>query len=234
MKMIKAFLMLSCIATNFEYLYFENQLSLISIGIVFGFYFLASAIHLLVHEGGHLIGGLLSGYKLLCLQLGPLNIIIGKYGMPTFLWKKTHGGQCIMFPTNKKNVRFKAYNMGGVFANILIVLLSLLLLIPSVFYAKLLLIELLFVGAYKIISNSIPHKFNSMLNDGYIVMLLNRDKAIQKDYAIYLKLYAALFLGESISTCDYVYERKPSKDNDELLYYNEIQNLLQSIDSKVD
>lgn len=93
--------------------------------------------------------------------------------------------------------------------------------------------ELVFVGAYKILVNLIPHKTNGVPNDGYIVKMLDAHIAMRKDYALYLRIYADTFLNKAISPSDYQYERNESLSDDELLYYNEIQEILKSINAQM-
>lgn len=229
MKMLKIILTLLSIAVTVAFLCFENCLTETSLMFAFLLYSLSSAIHLLVHESGHFVGGVVSGYKLLCLQLGPMNIIVGKNNKPAILWKGSLSGQCVMLPKHIEDVRFKAYNMGGLYANVVVIILSFLFLLMDSFWTSLLFIELVCVGVQKIIVNAVPHKTNSIPNDGYIIKILKKDKAVQKDYAMYLKLYGKLFLGEDISPQDFMYEREVSEDKDAMLYYNEIQDILSSL-----
>ncbi len=230
MKVFKTCLTLLSIVITVTFLYFEKHLSLPFIGIALLFYFLSSAIHLLAHECGHFIGGIVSGYELLCLQLGPLNIVC-KNNKPSLVWKCSLSGQCIMIPKQISSVHFKAYNIGGVLANALIVILSFTLLLINSFLAYLLFIELVCVGIQKILVNAIPHKTKSIPNDGYIVKLLNGNIAVQKDYAVYLRLYGKLFFDEDVTVQDFIYEREVSEDENEMLYYNEIQNIISSMNS---
>lgn len=227
MKYIKVLTLLSCFATNLVFLYFENRLSFMSLVLAFIFYLISSAIHLVSHECGHLIGGLLTKYKLLFLQLGPCNVMM-KNGRLSFSWRKTHGGQCVMYPEQVNGNCYKAYNLGGALANIVVSLLGFLLLVPNTFNFSLLFIEIVIVGIQKVVTNLVPHKTNSIPNDGYIVKLLKNNQAIQQDYAMYLRLYADLFLEKHISINDYQYKRKYVKDAEELMYYNELQEMLQS------
>ena len=44
-------------------------------------------------------------------------------------------------------------------------------------------------------------------------------------------LYGKLFLDETVSAQEFVYEREVSADENEMLYYNEIQDILHSINS---
>ncbi len=230
MKVFKAILTLLSVAVIAAFLDFENRLSWSFGGIALLFYFLCSAIHLLAHESGHYFGGVISGYSLLYLQLGALNIVV-KNNKQTLFWKASLDGQCVMIPKDAAAVRYRAYNLGGIFINVLVVILSFLLLLCNSFWTSLLFIELLCVGCQKILVNSIPHKTNSIPNDAYIVKLLKKSAAIQKDYAMYLKLYGKLFMDEDISPQDFIYEREKSEDEDEMLYYNEIQDILSSLTS---
>lgn len=231
MKTLKAVLTLLNIAATIVFLWLKGRFSGMDIVIAVGLFLLASAIHLVAHEGGHFIGGAVSGYKLLRLQLGPLNIVKNVHNQFQIFWKSALSGQCIMIPKQSHTVRFKAYNLGGVFANILFTLLSFGLLFLDSFYMTLFFVELLCVGVHKALINAIPHKTNSMPNDGYVVKLLKKDEAIQKDYAMYLMLYEKLFWNEPIDPQDYTYKRKAPADADDLLYYNEIQGILSEVDT---
>lgn len=51
--------------------------------------------------------------------------------------------------------------------------------------------------------------------------------------ALYLRIYADTFLNKAISPSDYQYERNESLSDDELLYYNEIQEILKSINAQM-
>ena len=124
-------------------------------------------------------------------------------------------------------------NLGGVIANAIIAALSTLLMLPNNFYLLMMMIELVFVGAYKILVNLIPHKTNGVPNDGYIVKMLDAHIAMRKDYALYLRIYADTFLNKAITPSDYQYERNESLSDDELLYYNEIQEILKSINAQM-
>jgi hypothetical protein len=230
MKVFKAILTLLSIAAIGAFLDLENRLSWSFGGIALLLYFLSSAIHLLAHESGHYMGGAISGYSLLYLQLGALNIVV-KNNKPTLFWKASLNGQCVMIPKSTTAVRYKAYNLGGIFTNALVVGLSFLLLLYNSFFASLLFIEIFCVGIQKVLVNAIPHKTNSIPNDAYVVSLLKRNVDVQKDYVMYLKLYGKLFLDETFLVQEFVYEREVSADENEMLYYNEIQDILHSINS---
>ena len=227
MNTIKALLALMSIVVTTVFLYFTNHLNVAFCSLTIALYIASSSIHLISHECGHLIGGIASGYKFLYFQIGPLKILSDE-GKVSFKWEKPLAGQCVMIPDLIYPVRFKAYNLGGIFANFVIVILWFPLLSIHSFWSSLLLIEIILVGIKKILINIIPYKSSAAPNDGYIVMLLKRGAAVQKDYAMYLRLYREIVLEKPIVPQQYTYERENCIDQDELLYYTEIQTLLNS------
>lgn len=231
MKLAKIILLLLFIGINFAVLYTEGKLSFITIALVVTLISASSAIHLSAHECGHLIGGLISGYKLVYLQIGPVNLQANRSKKLSLSVKNTRGGQCIMLPPENAVVHYKAYNLGGIYANAFISAVSALLLLTDSFYAILLFVQLLFIGLIKIITNLFPHMTHSAPNDGYVVKLLKCDPAIQKDYVTYLSLYAALFWNESVCRNEYLYSRESVKNSKDLLYYNGIQELLKMLET---
>jgi len=228
MKVFKAFLTILSIVITLIFLLFTDRFELLYLFSALLCYILSSAIHLLAHEFGHFIGGISSGYTLLCLKLGPLNIILNRNRKVSLHWKSSLSGQCIMIPKKTLPVRYAAYNLGGIIANLAIITLSFILLIFSSYFASLLLVELLCVGVQKVLINSIPHKTNSIPNDGYIVKLLNNSLDVQKDYSMYLNLYGKLFFDEKISAKEFTYDREITDNEDEMIYYNEIKEILSS------
>lgn len=134
-----------------------------------------------------------------------------------------------MLPPKTSIIRYKAYTLGGIYANVFISVISLLLLLFDSFYTTLFFIQLLFIGIIKIIINLFPTINHDIPNDGYVLRLLSHNAAVQKDYLFYLSLYASLFRNESICPSEYLYVRELPKNEAELLYYNGIRNLLKTI-----
>ena len=227
MKMIKVILALITIMVIVAFLYSTNHLNSTFCGLAIVFYSISLLIHLIAHECGHLIGGIISGYKLLYFQVGPFRIFFdeGKMG---FSWEKSLVGQCVMVPYQRYPLKFKAYNLGGIYANLTIIILCSALWSFHSFWSSLLFLEIFLVGTKKILINAIPYKSHSVVNDGYTVMLLKKGDAVQKDYAMYLNLYSKILLNKPIIRKQYIYERENYTDRDELLYYTEIQDMLKS------
>ena len=184
-----------------------------------------------MHEVGHFIGGLLSGYKLIVLQIGRANLIGSRSGDYKLEIKMTKGGQCIMLPPDREPVRYVAYNIGGIIMNLAITIASTILLLFNSNVATLVFLEFLLSGIFKIVSNSVPNMVNGIPTDGYIIKLLKGRPLIQGDYQKYLSLYAKIYWEEDISVDDYVYARK-EENTDDLLYYEGINDLLNDIQNK--
>ncbi len=231
MKTAKIILILFGVAANIAFLYLNDKLGLFSVVLTLIFFSIASAIHLALHECGHLIGGFVSGYKLVCVQIGPITVTTDRANMVSLSIKSTRGGQCIMVPRAGKPLHFIAYNLGGVIANAAVCVAGGLILWSHSFYATLFFMELIFAGLLKVAANLIPCLIRSIPNDGYVVKLLSHNPAVQRDYAIYLSLYAALFWGENVIPSDYVYQRNAALNRDELIYYNGIQELIASAEN---
>ncbi|MEM5591058.1 hypothetical protein AAHH67_03845 [Niallia circulans] len=91
---------------------------LISVVCFLAFYI----IHIILHEGGHLIFGKLTGYSLVSFRVFSWMVVATKDGLK---WKKLHMpgtlGQCLMAPPKyvKGKYPFKLYLCGGVIINFL-------------------------------------------------------------------------------------------------------------------
>ena len=229
MKSIKIALFSLYIVFNIVALYLEMKLSFWTICIMLILTSVSSAVHLVAHECGHFIGGLVSGYKLVYMQVGPVNLEVDKSSKIIFSLHSTHGGQCIMLPPKTAVIRYKAYNLGGVYANALISIISVPLLLLDSFYTAIFGAQILLIGIIKIVTNLVPNIKHGIPNDGYVLKLLKHNAAVQKDYLFYLSLYASLFWNENVCPNEYLYVREPAKNEEELLYYNGIQNLLKTV-----
>lgn len=229
MNSIKIILFSIHITFNCIILYLKMEVSFFTIAVMLILMSVSSAIHLFVHECGHYIGGLISGYKLIHMQVGPINIVADRSNKVYVCLQHTHGGQCIMLPPKTSVIRYKAYNLGGIYANFFISVMSLLLLDFDSPYTTLFFVQLLLVGIMKIITNLFPNLNQDTPNDGYVLRLLRHNTAVQKDYFLYLSLYASLFWNEKICPNEYMYVREPVKDDAELLYYNGIRYLLETL-----
>lgn len=153
-------------------------------------------IHIAVHELGHLVCGLISGYSFVSYRIGP------------FVWTKRNSkiefnvskiyyiaGQCLMLPPrDEKEFRITLYNIGGGLFNL--ILAAILIALEFVFYdnynAFMILFAGIFVGIYLGLMNLIPRS-KSVPNDGY-----NLKKASESEDARH-GLYMMLCVNEEIT-----------------------------------
>ena len=229
MRPIKLFTILICIITNIAFLHFEWEISLFTVSLSVLIAIFAWPFQSAMHEIGHLIGGKISGHKLVVLQIGKGNIISGTDGKLSFESRRTRGAQCVMLPKDETPLRYIAYNAGGFIANAVVLIMSTALLLVRSNIATLVFIEIFFAGCFGVLSNALPRLNGGVPNDGYVLKLLKNNPEVQNDYAKYLALYSAMFLGEEIDASKFEYEREA--DEAELIYYHGIQDLLDDLRS---
>ncbi len=165
---------------------------------------IAFILHIILHEGGHLVAGLLTGYRFVSFRF--LNFtLINKDGR--LQWRNFElagtGGQCLMAPPDKplEQIDTRWYNAGGVLANILIVLLSLVLVwafdLPH--WLNELLIIMAFIGIVTALTNGIPMKLGGVANDGYNLLQMEKDLPGKQSFCNILDINARSQEGETYS-----------------------------------
>lgn len=159
----------------------------------------AFIIQVIFHEGGHLIGGLLSGYEFISFRVGSITIIKenDKFKIKRFKIPGT-GGQCLMMPKSKnyEDCQYILYNLGGVLINL--VLSTGALVIYNLFntneYIDIALISIIFSGIIVVITNGIPMKISGIANDGYNILSIITNKF--NKYCFYIQLRTNAFLSK--------------------------------------
>lgn len=160
---------------------------------------LSFIIHIILHELGHLIFGLLTGYKFVSFRIGSITFVKedNKFKIKRFNIPGT-AGQCLMDPpemTKDGDFPFVIYNLGGVFVNLLISIISFIVfrsidypynIIPSAFFIS---------GVFVLITNGIPLKIGGMPNDAYNIIAMKNHKDSRKAFYMQLKVNALLTYG---------------------------------------
>lgn len=155
---------------------------------------------IIFHEGGHLIFGLLSGYKFVSFRIYNL-IFIKENGKLKLKKFKVHGtaGQCLLMPPKKINNKFpyKLYNLGGIIVNSILCLMAFICLslfnmgsFLNIFSYLIIVFNLIFI-----LLNGIPMKLNGLPNDGYNVFLANKDTLAREGFYLTLKINGLLTEG---------------------------------------
>lgn len=231
MKKTEAALLVCCMGTNILYMHCNHHISPTYFLIAIILWLSASALHLVIHEIGHLFGGLISGYRLVYLSIGSIKLSCNKGKKLSLSIEKNQGGQCVMEPSIVSPCHYLCYNLGGVVANLILTFIAAGLLFVESHVSLLLLVDVVFVGIQKFVTNCVPSMALGFPNDAYVVNLLARNNYTKKDYCMYLRLYASLFRKEEINKEEYCYYRPQDVADDELLYYKEIQAMLKCIEN---
>ena len=144
---------------------------------------LALVLQTLIHEAGHLVFGLLTGYRFVSFRIFNLTIInkAGKFAFRRFSVLGT-AGQCLMSPPANiplHQAPYALYNLGGVIANITVATIALaaLLLVDRANYGPFMIMFLSFTvlsGLVLTFLNGIPMKIGGMPNDGFNGLYLGR------------------------------------------------------------
>lgn len=163
----------------------------IAVVIVFLFFYFIYAIFVIIHELGHLIGGLLSGYKFSSFRIFNLMLIKenNKFKIKRFSLDGTIG-QCLMDPPDFVDGKIPVvlYNLGGVIINVIFGIISLCLsyAFKNIFILDLFLEFFGILCLFGAISNGIPRK-SKLNNDGYNTLLLRNNKDAMMSFWIQLK-----------------------------------------------
>lgn len=137
------------------------------------------AIIIPVHELGHLICGLLSGYKFVSFRVLNLTFIKidGRLRIKRFAVAGT-GGQCLLTPPDIpiEKIPTGLYNFGGILANIILLLITVpfFFLDLNPFITEALAIFAL-TDVIMILLNGIPMQAGGVGNDGYNMKLLKKN-----------------------------------------------------------
>ena len=162
--------------------------------------FLAMMVHVVIHEAGHLVFGLATGYQFSFFRIGSLMLLKqdGKITCKKFRIAGT-AGQCMMEPPEPAGGTFPAvlYNMGGSILN---------LVAGALFYfvyrlsggggaAGLFWYMMSIMGLQYALSNSIPLHTATVNNDGYNILSLTRSPAAREAFRIRMKVSERLAKG---------------------------------------
>ena len=166
-----------------------------------------------IHEAGHLVFGLLTGFRFLSYRI--LSLIItnedGKLKCRRFSIPGTLG-QCLMSaPLNRGKRPYFLYNAGGVIFN----LISATLCCGLVFLLQNAYLKIFFIinGAYSLLMffiNSIPYKGSGIANDGNNIMEMRQHPAAID--AFYLMLDASEEMYKGARARDFSDERFDLKE----------------------
>lgn len=155
--------------------------------------YVAMLLQIILHEAGHLVAGLLTGYR------------FGSFRVGGWMWLRTDGklrcrrlsllgtgGQCLMIPPEMRDGKFPyvLYNLGGSLMNLLTGALFLLLhgLLRGLPAASLFCAMLSATGFGFALINGIPLRLGAINNDGCNARELGKDPEALRSLWVQLKI----------------------------------------------
>lgn len=171
--------------------------------IFLSFALVACLLHIIIHEAGHLVCGLLSGYQFASFRIG------------SFMWIKEDekikckrfslagtGGQCLMSPPDLVDgkIPYVLYNLGGSLVNIVIAVISfgLYFLLKESWVLSTFFIIVALLGVVSALLNGIPMKSKMVNNDGYNALSLGKDKDALRAFWIQMKANEQITKGKRL------------------------------------
>ena len=164
------------------------------------FLYLTVMIHIVLHETGHLIFGLMSGYQFSSFRIGT-HMLMKENGKLVHRKIKIAGtgGQCLMIPPEMVDGKFPVvlYNLGGSIVNLVVAALMIPVFVAIDKSSVFALFVFLFIamGVITGLSNGIPMRTNTIDNDGYNAISLGKSKEAMRAFWIQMKTNEQLTKG---------------------------------------
>lgn len=166
---------------------------LLSLGVLFIGMYLGIFLQLTIHEAGHLVFGLKSGYQFSSFRIGSLmwlkendKIVSRKLSLAGT------GGQCLMMPPQMQDGKIPVtlYNLGGCIMNLVasLVFLIIYLLIPKGTVISLFCLMMVLIGVPIALMNGIPLRLGTVDNDGYNALSLGKNPDAMRAFWLQLKV----------------------------------------------
>ena len=158
------------------------------VGLFVGFF-----LQMIIHEAGHLVFGLKSGYRFSSFRIGSLMWLKEDGRLVTKkLTVAGTGGQCLMIPPERENGTYPVilYNLGGCIMNLAASALFLVpyLLLPKGTAVGLFCLIVVLAGVILALTNGIPLRLGTVNNDGYNALSLGKDPAAMEAFWLQLKV----------------------------------------------
>ena len=153
--------------------------------------YIASFVQTIIHESGHLIFGLITGYKFVSFRIGHFMFIKEKGRLKIKLYNVVGtAGQCLMMPPQwNEKIPYRLYNLGGCIMNAATALFALAAYFAAGaegFFA-LCMAMLAVMGLSMALTNGIPMRIGGISNDGMNAALLGKKENTLR--AFWLQLY---------------------------------------------
>ncbi len=177
---------------------------ILGFGIMFLSIIGALFFHIVIHEGGHLVAGLATGYEFVSFRIGSIAWIKDKNGNLQIKRMKMQGtgGQCLLSPpkVELEECPYKLYHLAGGLVNIVIGIIGLLLyifVVPKNIWGYGLCLVPGAMGVSLGLVNLIPAKMGGTSNDGCNLWDMGRDLEAKECINLVLEMNARFTVAES-------------------------------------
>ena len=183
--------------------YESSEISLAAFAVLFVSMYIAMYIQIAVHEAGHLVFGLATGYEFCSYRLGKLMWVKqnGKLSFKRYSLSGT-GGQCLMSPPEIKDGKMPVvlYNLGGSIMNLFAAAVSviLFLLLRDAPVVSTIFLMSTVIGVFFAALNGIPMRLGTIDNDGYNALSIRKNENSMRSFYIQLKLVTELSKGKRL------------------------------------
>lgn len=166
--------------------------------------FLAYNVGIIVHEGGHLIFGLMAGYRFCSFRVWSLMLIRqnGRIRFRRFKLMGT-GGQCLMIPPEREETGAQVilYNLGGVIANLIFAVICGILyaVLPKIYLLSTFLWMSVAFSLITLLTNGIPLNLGGIANDGMNALHLSKNPDAAEAFRKTLMINASQTEGNKVS-----------------------------------
>ena len=164
---------------------FVLTMALLLVGV-----YIAMALQIAIHEAGHLVFGLLTGYRFSSYRFFSL-MWIKQDGRLHFkrLSLAGTGGQCLMAPPDwREDCPYVLYNLGGVLMNLISAALFWLLSLIASPLARILLLFCAIIGLAFALMNGVPLRVGPIDNDGRNILSIRKSPAARRAFWLQMKV----------------------------------------------
>ncbi len=185
--------------------------------LLFACMYAAMTVQIIIHEAGHLVFGLISGYRFNSFRIFNLMLLRqnGKLRLKKLSVAGT-GGQCLMNPPDLKNGRMPVmlYNFGGSLLNLITALLfgAGALLCPAGSFGRAVLLFPVIIGAAFALMNGLPLRSGAVNNDGSNALELSRSPEAVRAFWIQMKANELISRGVRIKNMPAEWFEMPSEE----------------------
>ena len=166
---------------------------ILAIGLLIIGMYAAMLLQIIIHEAGHLVFGLLTGYRFSSFRIFNLMLLKedGRFRIKNLSIAGT-GGQCLMCPPDLKDgtMPFMLYNFGGAIMNLLAAVISLVLccVLPAYSVRRIFCALVAVIGFGYALINGLPIRMGAVNNDGRNALDMAESKEAVQAFWVQLKV----------------------------------------------